>query len=316
MADCKSRVEGRSIAYQCALPDGHEGPHMAHELPRSVTARERWVREHGQQIRDQQAAEARATLAQFQGPAQTTAERYTENATPPPGGPYDATESADRIADQMRAAEERRARHEAALAQPLPAWTGPTGSEDGLEVLFRDENIVLKQLSDGAYMVEHPDGMMGQRVQPSWIEIDGGEPSEEELDRVLGEGQKGPDPFEPTKQRPGDQRLPVATGMPSAHQQAAEDLLERMAVGISRYGQPLQGFNGRNTLLDAYEESLDLVAYLRALLTMRESVRDVYVEQAKDVLREMLPVTGQYGPHVARLAEAVVDRLLDGVWKG
>lgn len=40
------------------------------------------------------------------------------------------------------------------------------------------------------------------------------------------------------------------------------DLQARVAVGIERYGTPLQAFNGRDADRDAYEETLDLIMYL------------------------------------------------------
>lgn len=42
-----------------------------------------------------------------------------------------------------------------------------------------------------------------------------------------------------------------------------KDLVDRMAKGAKEYGQPLQTNNGRNALLDAYEEVLDLACYLK-----------------------------------------------------
>lgn len=41
------------------------------------------------------------------------------------------------------------------------------------------------------------------------------------------------------------------------------DMAERKRIGMERYGVPLQPFNGRNALWDAYEEVLDLAVYLR-----------------------------------------------------
>lgn len=41
------------------------------------------------------------------------------------------------------------------------------------------------------------------------------------------------------------------------------DIDERDKVGRARYGTPLQAFNGRDALVDAYQESLDKVVYLR-----------------------------------------------------
>lgn len=42
-----------------------------------------------------------------------------------------------------------------------------------------------------------------------------------------------------------------------------EDMKERDRVGREKYGTPLQPHNGRNALVDAYQEALDLVVYLR-----------------------------------------------------
>lgn len=84
-----------------------------------------------------------------------------------------------------------------------------------------------------------------------------------------------PDRPAPTKQREGDQVLP--TGDPNeADIQALVvlDITERLKVGIERYGQGLKPFNGRKTLLDAYEESLDQTVYLRSLLAMQDANRE------------------------------------------
>lgn len=45
-----------------------------------------------------------------------------------------------------------------------------------------------------------------------------------------------------------------------------QDLIDRKEFGNKKYGEPLKAFNGRNSLLDAYQESLDLCIYLRQLL--------------------------------------------------
>ena len=42
-----------------------------------------------------------------------------------------------------------------------------------------------------------------------------------------------------------------------------DDMKQRRETGIQRYGTPLQPFNGRNALVDAYQEVLDLAVYLR-----------------------------------------------------
>jgi len=42
-----------------------------------------------------------------------------------------------------------------------------------------------------------------------------------------------------------------------------EDMKERDRMGRRKHGTPLQAHNGRNPLIDAYQEALDLVVYLR-----------------------------------------------------
>ncbi|WP_345154032.1 hypothetical protein [Micromonospora maritima] len=44
------------------------------------------------------------------------------------------------------------------------------------------------------------------------------------------------------------------------------DLVDREQLGIERYGTFLQAFNGRDCLLDAYQELLDLAVYLKQAL--------------------------------------------------
>jgi len=48
------------------------------------------------------------------------------------------------------------------------------------------------------------------------------------------------------------------------------DLQKREEIGTIRYGTPLQTNNGRNSLMDAYQEALDLVMYLKQKLLEEE----------------------------------------------
>jgi hypothetical protein len=50
-----------------------------------------------------------------------------------------------------------------------------------------------------------------------------------------------------------------------------KDMHERDHVGRQRYGTPLQARNGRDSLVDAYQEALDLAVYLRQLIEERKS---------------------------------------------
>lgn len=47
------------------------------------------------------------------------------------------------------------------------------------------------------------------------------------------------------------------------------DMCERDHVGRQRYGTPLQANNGPDALIDAYQEALDLVVYLRQAIEER-----------------------------------------------
>ena len=71
---CDERVGRNTVTYPCTLPSEHDGPHMSPDNVPSQGERRRW----------QEGEDARQTLANFQGPAQTTAQRYTDNATPVP----------------------------------------------------------------------------------------------------------------------------------------------------------------------------------------------------------------------------------------
>jgi hypothetical protein len=72
--------------------------------------------------------------------------------------------------------------------------------------------------------------------------------------------------------REGDnQPLPTASDGPVAHELVKADLDDRLALGIGRYGQPLQPHNGRDSLQDAYEEALDLVVYLKNAIYERDN---------------------------------------------
>ena len=42
-----------------------------------------------------------------------------------------------------------------------------------------------------------------------------------------------------------------------------EDIRARINLGYERYGTTLQSHNGRDALMDAYQEAIDLVMYLR-----------------------------------------------------
>lgn len=69
---------------------------------------------------------------------------------------------------------------------------------------------------------------------------------------------------------PAEQPMPTASARPSVQGMVIDDLGVRLQVGVQRYGTPLQAFNGRDALRDAYEEALDLACYLRQAIAERD----------------------------------------------
>lgn len=64
-----------------------------------------------------------------------------------------------------------------------------------------------------------------------------------------------------------DQDLPIPNGRrPILKIIMEDDLPRRRLHGVMKYGQELQAFNGRDPVLDAYEEATDLMVYLKQLL--------------------------------------------------
>lgn len=116
---------------------------------------------------------------------------------------------------------------------------------------------------------------------------------------------------EPTKQREGDQVLPTGDeSIPDDQSLVIEDMEARRKVGVERYGQGHRPFNGRNTLLDAYEESLDGAVYLRSLLRARAATKEDLIDALAHTLGKIAE-EAQYpydiSPMAVRLANAVTD---------
>lgn len=50
------------------------------------------------------------------------------------------------------------------------------------------------------------------------------------------------------------------------------DIMARSAVGVKKYGEPLKAFNGRDPLVDLYQELLDGAQYIRQVIEERKKV--------------------------------------------
>lgn len=69
-----------------------------------------------------------------------------------------------------------------------------------------------------------------------------------------------------------DQPAPVTNSSTPVWELVMADMKERDHVGRQRYGTPLQAFNGRDALVDAYQEALDLAVYLRQAIEERSRI--------------------------------------------
>ncbi|UXE03823.1 hypothetical protein SEA_OBLADI_100 [Gordonia phage ObLaDi] len=80
---------------------------------------------------------------------------------------------------------------------------------------------------------------------------------------------------------------PIHTNAPSAHDLVVADIQARKAMGLAKYGTILQFNNGRNHLLDAYEEVLDTAAYLRNQIESGRRIARAEYNDALDRLAEV-----------------------------
>lgn len=231
MAQCNSYVEGggQSMSFKCREESGHEGPCATPDIPRSVLSRARWIEEQN-----------KTALGQFQGPAETTAQRYTDGATPPPKGE--------------------------GRVQDYPGTVPTRGAQEASRLASRPEMEVLRLdwMPPGvAYLVPKE---MFEEARSEFT------PNDWEVVIQKGYVMKIDLPGEPTKQREHDQPLPQQNDRPYVQPAVIEDLQHRIEVGIERYGTPLQPMNGRDTVKDAYEEAMDLTVYLRGMMFEREEM--------------------------------------------
>lgn len=64
---------------------------------------------------------------------------------------------------------------------------------------------------------------------------------------------------------------PIANECPPVWPLVIEDMKERNEEGVAKYGVPLQPHNGRKPLRDAYQEVLDMAAYIRQAIYEEEN---------------------------------------------
>ena len=64
---------------------------------------------------------------------------------------------------------------------------------------------------------------------------------------------------------------PIRSENPAVWSLVIRDMADRDAEGAEKYGTRLQPGNGRDALVDAYQEALDLVVYLRQSIWERDN---------------------------------------------
>jgi hypothetical protein len=67
-----------------------------------------------------------------------------------------------------------------------------------------------------------------------------------------------------------EQPEPVHNDKPACWDLVMHDMKDRDTWGRSKYGTPLQPFNGRDALTDIYQEILDAAVYMRQLIYERD----------------------------------------------
>lgn len=89
------------------------------------------------------------------------------------------------------------------------------------------------------------------------------------------------------------QGLPQAGVGPKTWQLVIADMNERDEWGARKYGTRHQYDNGRDHLVDAYQEALDLAVYLRAEIEKRRA--DPSYSELKALRQEVLTIRKAFG---------------------
>ena len=98
---------------------------------------------------------------------------------------------------------------------------------------------------------------------------------------------------------------PIGNGSP-VWPMVIADMEDRNRQGIAKYGTPLRTHNGRDALLDAYQESLDQTVYLRQAIAERDTTPGPVRAPRVFVAGAWLAGTGA----VAELRKAGIDAVM------
>lgn len=120
------------------------------------------------------------------------------------------------------------------------------------------------------------------------------------------------EPFvEPTKQRDGDQQLPVG-GVDCVQDIIIEAMQESKRIGIKRYGSPLMTFNGRKGIQDIAEEARDFFVYTSQMVAEADADRGLLIEVVTAALTSY-PGQSQVEGDPENVAEQAVNAIIGWV---
>jgi len=257
MAECKKNVGRGIIAYPCVVEAGHDGPCMANENGPSIHARKAWLAavelEALETLPDPAQPGVGGTaprqvphpgaepLSAFQGPARTSATGLMEHVEEGIAGPTPLSTVDTNAPGQGRTL---------GASRPRTIWAGE-----------QEPQPVHVEYAAQATVVLPDDYEAPEITRPTQV-----------VDFPTAS---------PTKTREGDQPLPEVHEGGFIQDLVIEDIEARKAVGISRYGTPLQSFNGRNVDQDLYEELIDATTYLKQRLVERQALNDAVVNLAR-----------------------------------
>lgn len=101
-----------------------------------------------------------------------------------------------------------------------------------------------------------------------------------------------------------DQPPPAGSGVP-IWDLVIDDMQERDNLGRQRYNTPLRSWNGRDALVDAYQEVLDLAVYMRQEIEERVSIQQVCENLS------LIPGVGDISPkEVLKTISVLEERIL------
>jgi len=287
MAECKKNVGRGVIAYPCVVDADHDGPCMANENGPSIHARKAWlaaveleqletIKPLEPNARSRPEPERRLPphpnaepLSNFQGVARTSATGLMEHVEE-----GIASQAPLSTVDTNAPGQGRTLRG----SRPRTIWAG-----EPVEVHQKPEIAQLEGLVVGGSVDEWCSvcGLPDHSVRWKHSESLPYREPEEDLYREVVVTAPSVVITSPTKTRDGDQPLPEVNDGGFIQDLVIEDIEARKAVGISRYGTPLQAFNGRNVDQDLYEELLDAATYLRQRLEERQALNDTVANLAR-----------------------------------